>query len=463
MIIALNTTILINNKEGLKMSIVKKMISLSVLALFTVCIAFSMCAPVNAQGTGMNVEYRTQDDIINYLSAHNITTNGAVTYATTPRTTAPYSYGQISATSEQQAINLLNAVRYIAGLNDNVTIDADYRAKAQGAALINAINRGLSHSPSQPARMDSTMYQQCRIGAGSCNLAMGSNSLNMAILRLWMSDSDASNISRLGHRRWILNPTMGRTGFGAAGTCQAMYCFDTSNYGAAGTTGVVWPAQNTPVEFFSNTDAWSASIGQSVNAATVHVTVTRVSDGRTWVFSQAGSNGDFYVDNQGYGQVGCIIFRPSGITTNPGDSYNVSITGIGNGMDLNYTVNFFTSNVPSSQVVAFATRLYTTCLGRNPDIPGRDYWASRLHNHEITGTQTAWGFYWSSEYLNANHSNDEYVDSLYRTFLGREADPEGRAYWMNRLNSGYSRESVFYGFANSIEFGRICDSYGINR
>ncbi|MCQ2515956.1 MAG: DUF4214 domain-containing protein [Saccharofermentans sp.] len=445
------------------MRLFNRIVSLSITALLTLSVAFSVYAPINAQGTGMNVAYRTQEEIINYLSSHNVTTSGAVSYSISPRTVAPYTYGQISATSEQQALNMLNAIRYIAGLNDNVTIDANYRTQAQGAALINAVNRSLTHSPSQPAGMDSGMFQNCRIGAGSCNLASGSNSLNSTISRMWMSDSDGSNISRLGHRRWILNPTMGKTAFGAAGTCQSMYCFDTSNYGAAGTTGVAWPAQNTPREFFSSTDAWSVSIGQPVNAATVRVTVTRTSNGQTWTFSQAGSNGDFYVNNEGYGQTGCIIFRPSGITANAGDSYNVSITGIGNGMDINYTVNFFTSNVPSSQVVAFATRLYTTCLGRTPDIGGRDYWASRLHNHEITGTQAAWGFYWSPEYLNAHHSNDEYVDSLYHTFLGRDADPQGRAYWMNRLNTGATRESVFYGFANSVEFGRICDSYGIIR
>jgi len=445
------------------MKILKKLVSFTIASLITLSVAFSVSAPINAQGSGMNVAYRTQDEIINYLNSHNVTTSGAVAYASTPRTTAPYSYGQISATSEQQALNLLNAIRYIAGLDSNVTVDNDYRAKAQGAALISTINRGISHNPTQPAGMDSTMYQNCSIGANSSNLSMGSSSLNTTIARSWLSDSSASNISTLGHRRWILNPTMGRTGFGAAGTCQAMFCLDSSNYSAYGTTGVAWPAQNTPTEFFSSSDAWSVSVGQAVNAATVRVTVTKVSTGQTWTFSQSGSNGDFFVSNANYGQTGCIIFRPTGITANTGDSYNVSITGTGTGSDISYTVNFFNSNVPSSQIIAFATRLYTTCLGRNPDPNGRDYWANRLNNHEITGTQAAWGFYWSSEYLNANHSNEQYVDSLYRTFLGREPDPQGRAYWLNKLNTGTSRESIFYGFANSVEFERICETYGINR
>ena len=37
------------------------------------------------------------------------------------------------------------------------------------------------------------------------------------------------------------------------------------------------------------------------------MTLTRVNDGRSWSFSKAASDGDFYVDNGWYGQRGCII------------------------------------------------------------------------------------------------------------------------------------------------------------
>ena len=33
--------------------------------------------------------------------------------------------------------------------------------------------------------------------------------------------------------------------------------------------------------------------------------------------------------------------------------------------------------------------------------------------------------------------------------------------WLNTLNSGHSREFVFNGFANSVEFSNLCDTYGI--
>ncbi|MCQ2532821.1 MAG: DUF4214 domain-containing protein, partial [Saccharofermentans sp.] len=119
---------------------------------------------------------------------------------------------------------------------------------------------------------------------------------------------------------------------------------------------------------------------------------------------------------------------------------------------------------PSTSVVAFATRLYSTCLGRTPEKKGVADWSSFLANRKVTGTEAAYGFFFSSEFLSHNYGNEEYVDRLYRTFMGREADPDGKALWLGLLESGeWSREDVFYGFAGSEEFGKICSSYGIRR
>lgn len=118
---------------------------------------------------------------------------------------------------------------------------------------------------------------------------------------------------------------------------------------------------------------------------------------------------------------------------------------------------------PSEQIVAFATRLYTTCMGRNPDQTGLDDWAFRLANRQVSGTSAAWGFFFSAEFQAANYDNTEYINRLYRTFMGREADQGGMQYWQGRIADGATREDVFYGFANSDEFGAICSSYGIIR
>lgn len=163
-----------------------------------------------------------------------------------------------------------------------------------------------------------------------------------------MADSSARNISTLGHRRWILNPTMGKAGFGAVsgynGTYSAMYIFDDSR-NARMDYQVAWPAQNMPLSYFTSDSPWSISLGKVLDPDNISVTLTRVNDGRVWKFSSYGSHGEFYVNNNGYGQKGCVIFRPSGLTSyNHGDLFNVSIKGAGK-KKIEYSVNFFDANL----------------------------------------------------------------------------------------------------------------------
>ncbi|MBO4636793.1 MAG: DUF4214 domain-containing protein [Clostridiales bacterium] len=118
---------------------------------------------------------------------------------------------------------------------------------------------------------------------------------------------------------------------------------------------------------------------------------------------------------------------------------------------------------PNQQTIDFATRLYTTCLGRNADPNGLMAWARQLANQRDSGTGAARGFFFSEEFGRQNVGNEEYVRRLYRTFMGREPDEAGFNAWVAQLNGGVSREEVFNGFALSPEFTRICASYGIIR
>ncbi|MBR1797301.1 MAG: DUF4214 domain-containing protein [Clostridiales bacterium] len=143
-------------------------------------------------------------------------------------------------------------------------------------------------------------------------------------------------------------------------------------------------------------------------------------------------------------------------------------TGIASGMaSVSCKVNgvAYTSTVRVSDTTPvrdFATRLYSVALNRAPDATGLDYWTNRLSNRSITGTQAAYGFFFSNEFINSNLSNEEYVTRLYRTFLGRDPESQGYAYWMNRLANGASRRDVFYGFSGSSEFAGICAYAGID-
>ena len=285
-----------------------------------------------------NVATHTQAEIIAWVKAHPFDTKKDRGYSTKPKLKAPYAPGKPSKTNLQEGLNALNAMRYIAGLDANVTLDETYNELAQAAALVNCINGQLSHSPSRPKGMDAALYEKGYKGASSSNIAWGYSNIAHSHLG-YMDDSDASNISRVGHRRWLLNPAMGKAGLGYAEGFCATYAFDKSNTGAA-QSNVVWPAQNMPLEYFDAFQAWSVSTGTALDASEITVTLTRKSDGKTWKFSETKADGDFYVEKSNYGQRGCIIFRLKNLPEiKPGDNFRVQVMGIP--QELDYTVNFF--------------------------------------------------------------------------------------------------------------------------
>ena len=128
---------------------------------------------------------------------------------------------------------------------------------------------------------------------------------------------------------------------------------------------------------------------------------------------------------------------------------------------------FFSNTANRAQIEAFVTRLYSVCLGRNPDADGLSYWTDRLANNESSGTEAAYGFFFSNEYRNKNRSNSDFLDDLYNCFLGRTADTDGKNSWMTQLGLSYNGMSadcyVFNGFSQSQEYTNICNSYGIDR
>lgn len=111
-------------------------------------------------------------------------------------------------------------------------------------------------------------------------------------------------------------------------------------------------------------------------------------------------------------------------------------------------------------VTRFVARNYTEFLGRSYDVDGLNDWCGRI-NSGYGMDQVAYGFVFSAECTNMNLSNTDYVKMLYRGIFGREYDEAGLADWVNRLNTGTSREDVFWGFADSQEFTNMVASYGL--
>ena len=488
---------------------------------FLVIVSFAFNLPINVSASNgdkgssdLQIDYHTKTEIAEYIKSHPTEDAFKLSYDVEPSTSSPYSLGKVSDSSLNGTLALLNTYRYIAGIPYNVTLNDEYVKYTQSAAVVNAANGNMTHYPTQPSGMSDEMFNDGYKGASSSNIASGFGSLGAALKSGWMSDADSSNIGRVGHRRWVLNPTMAQTGFGYAGRHSAMYSFDRTNTDAADYKRVAWPAQNTPIGYFPSGDPWTLSVGDTVDKATL--TLTCVNTGQKWVFSgeadcnKSDDTGYFNINNGGYGQAGCIVFRPKGgVTVEKNYSYTVSITGTktiedwiwtkeGNTyhgtrgkvgeetFSINYTVDFFDIEDYSNQslennennnnqqdneitdeqkemVRAFVERFYTRLLARNGEADGIAYWTNKLVTKENTAVQVAEGFVKSEEFVNQNNSDEEFVKRMYLTFFDREGEPDGMTYWMDKLSKGESREAVFAGFANSEEFAKLCKKFGIEQ
>lgn len=111
----------------------------------------------------------------------------------------------------------------------------------------------------------------------------------------------------------------------------------------------------------------------------------------------------------------------------------------------------------------FVERIYTVALNRNSDPSGKKYWADKITTGSMTGTQVAYGFFFSDELNNKNLSKDEFLTRLYGLFFNRAPDKTGYDYWMSEINKGMTKTVVFNGFANSKEWGELCAIYGIEK
>ena len=124
------------------------------------------------------------------------------------------------------------------------------------------------------------------------------------------------------------------------------------------------------------------------------------------------------------------------------------------------TVTLTESRDQNYNVTRFVARNYTEFLGRTYDVNGLNDWSGRI-NSGYGMENVAYGFVFSQECINMNLSNSDYVKMLYRGIFGRSYDDAGLNDWVNQLNNGTSRETVFWGFANSQEFANMVASYGL--
>ena len=249
----------------------------------------------------------------------------------------------------QSAINNLNTYRFICGLDYAVKIDEGYNQICAAAAEICNTLGKLTHGPENPG-WEEARYQEARKGCGRSNLAVGSSVSGS--VHMYMNDSDPGNISRLGHRRWCLNPRMGKTGFGSNGRFSAMWSMDGSHSDQTELDFIAFPTRGyMPTSYFKRHYAWSVTLRKhaykfpdKLSAENVKVYKLRGNEARPRPGDAPLKLNYFGYNRSGFGIPCCIIFRPDDIEVDHGDRYWVSIDGIekknGINTEIEYLVDF---------------------------------------------------------------------------------------------------------------------------
>ncbi len=219
-----------------------------------------------------------------------------------------------------RALGEVNFLRALAGLSP-VTMTDELNSLCQHGAVLLAANGELSHTPGRPEGMDETLYALGRDAAAQSNLARfnwtGSDLLREAVLS-FARDEGERNEGVLGHRRWLLYPHMGRTGFGLA--CDAsrrtyalMYAVDDS--AQADYDLIAWPGEGVfPAEYLTKDTWWSISPNPDrydLQNSRVTIALEELNSGARFEFDFAAGEGGCTVAGGRYGDGPAYAFRPA--------------------------------------------------------------------------------------------------------------------------------------------------------
>ena len=258
--------------------------------------------------------------------------------------------GTLKASVKADFLARLNAIRALHQL-PAVTYSDTEDAQEADSSLMMAVNKQLSHTP--PTSW--TCYSASgATAAGSSNLIGGwGNGLGFDseddYLGLWLTEGGSASI---GHRRWILNPFLGKTSYGrvtlvlpdgsrASAASMRVFNFTGGIAAPASVPGyVAYPSGDYPARYFSLASYLSFSViagttstfGANANVRFTNATITVTGPSGTLAVTDVSS------DNEGYGVANNIQWRVTGLQA--GVRYTVRIAGVTGAPQSEYSYTF---------------------------------------------------------------------------------------------------------------------------
>ena len=263
-----------------------------------------------------------------------------------PVTTNPASCSSpgTTLTFRQGVLDRINYFRAMAGVPDDITLNADFNALAQRVSLMMAANQSISHTP--PSSW-ACYTPQGGAAANKSNLWL--SRYGAAAITGWIEDPGNGN-EAAGHRRWVLHPPTRSMGIGSIRgpanqpfrTSAALYVMDGHIFDPVPRPRdgfVAWP----PPGFVPDDlifDRFSFGI-DGANFANASVVVTR--------------NGSQVTDIEhtpanGYG-INTLVWEVPAANTQPA-TYHVTIRGVSGAPRsvYEYDINAFDVTVPPEPV-----------------------------------------------------------------------------------------------------------------
>ena len=263
---------------------------------------------------------------------------------------ATCSAGVLKASVKADLLARINAIRALHRLPAVTYSNVEDAAQAE-SSLMMAVNRDLSHTP--PTTW--TCYTaNGASAAGASNLIAGwgtglGYSTEEDYLADWLTEYGSSSI---GHRRWILDPFLGKVSYGrvsyqstdgrrwSAATLRVFSFSGGTTTPASVPAFVAYPYGEYPVKYFRAGDYLSFSVvangggrfgaNSSVNFSGATIAVSGP--------SSTLSVTDISSDNNGYGVANSVQWRVTGLQT--GVTYTVRISGVRGAPQSEYSYTF---------------------------------------------------------------------------------------------------------------------------
>jgi hypothetical protein len=114
-------------------------------------------------------------------------------------------------------------------------------------------------------------------------------------------------------------------------------------------------------------------------------------------------------------------------------------------------------------VTRFVWNAYKIGLDRNPSISDLNNYTGSILDGTNEPKDVAMMVMFSTEFINKNYTNAEFLTILYRVLLGVEPDATGYNYNLGLLNSGMTRLNMFNSFASSTAYYNMVSGLGIGQ